>query len=192
MPTWRVTPILTLCSGLLLIVVPLLVEFVAGEFFLLLGVALLLLVFALPGLHRLQRGADGRLGRWGVRLTICGLVVVAALVLVGELLLGSAESDVAEAVLSVLAALSMLAAVAGLVMFAIGITRSSVYPSAGMWLFLGGMVVALVSESFEQSLQGPVPTLADILPPAGFIVAGLGLVALGLSARSHALTRRSA
>lgn len=181
-----------MCSGLLLIVVPLLVEFVAGEFFLLLGVALLLLVFALPGLHRLQRGADGRLGRWGVRLTICGLVVVAALVLVGELLLGSAESDVAEAVLSVLAALSMLAAVAGLVMFAIGITRSSVYPSAGMWLFLGGMVVALVSESFEQSLQGPVPTLADILPPAGFIVAGLGLVALGLSARSHALTRRSA
>ena len=45
------------------------------------------------------------------------------------------------------------------------------------------MVLGLVSESFEQSLSGPVPWLADLLPVVGFIGAGVGLIVLGLSAR---------
>ena len=44
------------------------------------------------------------------------------------------------------------------------------------------MVLALVSESFEQSLRGSVPWLADVLPPLGFMVAGVGLLAIGRSA----------
>ena len=60
-----------------------------------------------------------------------------------------------------------------------GTIESRSYPAAGTWLFLGGMVLALLSESVEQSLRGPVPTLADVLPPAGFVLVGVGLVVLG-------------
>jgi hypothetical protein len=42
--------------------------------------------------------------------------------------------------------------------------------------------VGLVSELFEQSPQGPVPGLADTLPPLGLLVAGLGLLAIGRAA----------
>ena len=68
-------------------------------------------------------------------------------------------------------------------MFSIGLTRARVLDPRGIWLFLGGMVLGLVSESFEQSLRGPVPWLADLLPVVGFIGAGAGLIVLGLSAR---------
>ena len=66
---------LTTASGILFILAVPLVQPVAGEFFLLLGVAALLLVLALPGLHRQQHGRDGALGRWGVRLAVAGLLV---------------------------------------------------------------------------------------------------------------------
>ncbi len=46
------------------------------------------------------------------------------------------------------------------------------------------MTLGLVSESFEQSLDGTVPWLADVLPPLGFVLAGVGLVLLGRSART--------
>ena len=157
-----------------------LVELVAGEFFLLLGVAALLLVLALPGLHHQQKGADGALGRWGVRVSVGGLLLAGALIVVAEAVLDAiGAADTGETVVGVLAALSALAVLVGLVLFGVGMSRSHVYPAAGIWLFLGGMVVALVSESVEQSLRGPIPTLADVRPPAGFVVAGVGLVVLG-------------
>ncbi len=51
----------------------------------------------------------------------------------------------------------------------------------------GGMFVGLVSEASEQSLRRPVAWLADALPPLGFVVAGMGMLAIGRSA----LERRS-
>jgi hypothetical protein len=180
------TSTLSVAAGVLFLVVPILVEFVSGDAFLLMGVAVLMLLAALPGLRRLQAGRDGRLGLWGLRLTLAGLAGMVILVLSGDLLdaalSGSAQS-VAEGTWLVVAALSALSALAGVVGFSVAMTRAGVLAPSGIWVFLGGMTFGLVSESFEQSLPGDVPWLADVLPPSGFIAAGLGLVLLGLSAR---------
>ena len=180
------TSTLTLVAGGLFVVVPLLVEFVTGDAFLLMGVALLALVVALPGLRRLQRGLDGRAGRWGLRAFLVGLLVMVVLVLGGDVLdaaLSGTAQSVAEGVWLVVAALAALSALGGVVAFSVGLTRARVLAPAGIWTFLAGMTLGLVSESFEQSLDGTVPWLADVLPVLGFVGAGVGLVVLGLSAR---------
>lgn len=177
---------LTLAAGAMFALVPLLVELVSGDAFLLMGVALLLLLAALPGLRRLQDGRDGRLGSRGLRLTVSGLAAMVVLVLSGDvldaLLDGSAQA-VAEGTWLVVAALASLSALAGVVAFSVGMSRARVLAAGGIWVFLAGMTAGLVSESFEQSLRGQVPWLADVLPPAGFMVAGAGLLLLGRSAR---------
>ena len=93
-------PMLTVSAGGLFVVVPLLVQLVAGELFALMGLALIMLLVALPGLRRLQGGRDGRAGKWGVRLTLVGLAVMAVLIVSGDaldaMLDGTAQS-IAEA-----------------------------------------------------------------------------------------------
>lgn len=180
-----VTAVLTLCAGALFLIVPLLVEFVSGDAFLLMGVAGLLFLAALPGLRSLQGGADGASGRWGLRLTLGGLAAMVVLILSGDLVdaaTSGGAQDVAEGVFVVVGAVASLATLAGIVLFALGMTRAGVLPAPAIWVFLGGMVLGLVSESFEQSLRGPVPFLADLLPPLGFVVAGIGLLMLGRAA----------
>lgn len=180
------TSSLTIGAGVLFTVVPLLVEFVSGDAFLLMGVALLFLVSALPGLHRLQSGRDRRAGAWGLRLTLAGLVAMVVLVLGGDVLdaaLSGSAQAVAEGAWTVIAGLAALSTLVGVIAFSVGMTRARVLAPVGIWAFLGGMTLGLVSESFEQSLDGTVPWLADVLPVLGFIAAGLGLVRLGLSAR---------
>ncbi len=71
---------------------------------------------------------------------------------------------------------------AGVVSFSIGMTRARVFPRPAIWVFLGGMAVALLAEAFEQSLSGGVPVVADVLPVVGFMVAGGGLLLLGRAA----------
>jgi hypothetical protein len=184
--TARRASVLTLLAGALFLMVPPVVELVTYDAFLLVGVALLLLVCALPGLHRLQAGRDGRLGTWGLRLTMVGLLTMVVLVLAGDLLdaaLSGAAQSVAESVWVVVAGVAALSALGGVIAFSVGLTRGRVLAPTGIWLFLGGMTLGLVSESYEQGLDGTVPWLADVLPPLGFMVAGAGLVALGLSAR---------
>lgn len=177
---------LTLTAGLLFAVVPILVELVAGELFALMGVALLLLVLSLSPLRALQAGRDGRAGRWGVRLVMAGGGSLVLVLVLGELLAGvvpgagSAAAENGYAVVGLLGAASVLA---GVVLFSVGLTRARVLSAPGIWVFLLGMATGLVSESFEQSLAGPVPWLADLLPPVGFVVAGMGLLVLGRSAR---------
>ena len=186
-PAGHRTSFLTIAAGSLFVVVPVLVELVTGDAFLLMGVALLLLLCALPGLHRLQGGRDGRLGRWGLRLTLAGLVAMVVLVLAGDAVdasvSGSAQA-VAEGTYLVVAGLAALSALGGVIAFSAGMTRARILAPAGIWVFLGGMTLGLVSESFEQSLDGTVPWLADVLPPLGFVLAGVGLVLLGRSART--------
>jgi len=180
-----ITPYLTLAAGGLFVIVPLLVELVSGDAFLLMGVAGLLVLAALPGLRRLQRGADGRAGAWGLRLTIGGLCSLVLLILSGDLVdaaVSGGVQTVVEVVFMVVAGAATLALLLGVVLFSVGMTRARVFPPAAIWVFLGGMVVALVSELFEQNLHGPVPWLADTLPPLGFVVAGIGLLVIGRAA----------
>jgi hypothetical protein len=185
-PTRRsATAYLTLAAGGLFAVAPLLVEFVTGDAFLLMGVAGVLVLAALPGLRRLQRGADGHAGAWGLRLTMGGLCSLVVLILSGDLIdaavSGNAQT-VVEAVYMVVGGAATLALLLGIVLFSVGMTRARVFPPAAIWVFLGGMIMAMVSELFEQSLQGPVPWLADMLPPLGFVIAGIGLLAIGRAA----------
>lgn len=181
----RTTGVLTLVAGALFVVVPLLVEFVSGDAFALMGLAGVMVLVALPGLRRLQQGADGRAGSWGLRLVFAGLVVLVALVVSGDPLdtaLDGTAQAVVEGVFAVLGVVSVLALLVGVILFSVGMTRAAVFPRPAIWVFLGGMTLALGSEAFEQSLRGPVPTLADVLPVLGFVVAGLGLLLLGRAA----------
>jgi hypothetical protein len=184
-PRRSVAPYLTLAAGGLFAVVPLLVEFVSGDAFLLMGLAGVLVLAALPGLRRLQHGADGRAGAWGLRLTMGGLCLLVLLIVSGDLIdavVGGDVQAVVEVVFMLAGGAAMLALLLGIVLFCVGMTQARVFPPAAIWVFLGGMVVALVSELFEQSLQGPVPLLADTLPPLGFVIAGMGLLAIGRAA----------
>ena len=180
-----ITPYLTLAAGALFVVVPILVEFVTGDAFLLMGVAGLLFLAALPGVRRVQHGADGRTGAWGLRLIYAGLSALVVLILSGDLIDAAVDGtaqELAEGAFLLVGALSGAAMVLGVVLFSVGMTKAKVFPAAAIWVFLGGMVIALVSEAFEQTLRGPVPWLADTLPPLGFMVAGAGLLAIGYSA----------
>jgi hypothetical protein len=179
------TPYVTLAAGALFVAVPPIVELVTYDAFALMGLAGVLVLAALPGLRRLQRGADGQAGTWGLRLTMGGLVVLVLLIVSGDLIdaaVSGGVQAVVEGLFMVVGGAATLALLLGIVLFSVGMTRARVFPPAAIWVFLGGMVLALVSELFEQSLQGPVPWLADTLPPLGFVVAGFGLLAIGRAA----------
>lgn len=184
-PRLAVSAYLTLAAGAMFVVVPLVVQLVSGEAFALMGLAGLLFLAALPGLRRVQGGADGRSGLWGLRLTMAGLGSLVVLIISGDAvdaLVSGGAQDAAELLFALVGAAAGLALLAGVVLFSLGMTRARVFPPAAIWVFLGAMVIALVSESFEQSLRGSVPWLADALPPLGFVVAGVGLLAIGRSA----------
>lgn len=184
-PRLAVSAYLTLAAGAMFVVVPLVVQLVSGDAFALMGLAGLLFLAALPGLRRVQGGADGRSGLWGLRLTMAGLGSLVVLIISGDAvdaLVSGGAQDAAELLFALVGAAAGLALLAGVVLFSLGMTRARVFPPAAIWVFLGAMVIALVSESFEQSLRGSVPWLADALPPLGFVVAGVGLLAIGRSA----------
>ena len=181
------TSSLLLAAGALFVLVPPLVELVTSDAFVLMGVALLVVLAALPGVRRLQAGRDGRTGSVGLRMTLVGVGALAILVLTADLLdaaLSGSAQAVVEGAWVLVSAVAAGSALVGVVLFAVGMTRARVLGAAGIWVFLGGMTLGLVSESFEQSLRSPVPWLADLLPPLGFVVAGGGMVMLGWSARN--------
>lgn len=65
--------------------------------------------------------------------------------------------------------------------FGLGARRRRAFP-----VFVAALVVAIVSEILEQSLfPDSVPWLADVVPPAAFIVAGLALLATAIDAASE-------
>lgn len=178
-----------LIAGSLLVAVPPLVEYVADDFILLLPVALVLMLVALPGLRRRQHGADEPAGRIGLRLVNLGLLVAIVTVVVGSLVLDAlpaAVQTVAEPLLMLVAAVAALGAVVGLVLLTVGMARARVYPLLAVVLFGPCLVLALVAEAIEQTLSGPVPMVLDVLPPTLFVASGLGLLGLSLAARSAA------
>jgi hypothetical protein len=175
-----------LLAGGLLVVVPALVELVAGDLFVLVPIALLAMLVALPGLRRHQRGLDGRAGSLGLRLLNTGLLGAIAVVVVGSIALDSLSSgaqDVAEPVLMLLAGLCAGAAILGLVLLTTGMVRARVYPVPAVLLFGVGLVLGLATEVWEQSLTGAIPTALDVLPPALLTATGVGLLGIALAAR---------
>jgi hypothetical protein len=181
-----------LLAGGLLVVTPALVELVADDLFVLLPVALVAMLVALPGLRRHQQGLDGRAGSLGIRLLNAGLLGAIVIMVAGSLALDSLSSglqDVAEPVLLLLAGLAALAAVVGLVLLAAGMVRARVYPVPAVLLFGGGLVLALVVEAWEQSLTGAVPVVLDVLPPVLFTATGVGLLGIAVAARGAASAR---
>lgn len=182
----RVAAGLTLASGVLFVVVPLLVEFVAGDFFLLMPLAFVLLLAAMPGLRRVQQYRDDKHGQWGLRLTLLGVVGLLVATTLGEVV--AEVGPAAEAAVIVIAALCGLAIVAGLVLFGFGMLKAGLLPAVGIWLFLGGVVFAMGTEIAEQFLSGTVPWVMDVAPPLGFVIAGLGLLSVGRAAWSREAT----
>lgn len=167
-------------GGLLLAVAPL-TELVAGDFFLLLPLALVLMLVALPGLRAAQGGADGAAGRLGLRMLTLGLLGAVLLVVVGSLVLDSMSSgaaDATEPVLLVAAGAATVAAIVGLGLLTAGMVRASVYPRGAVLLFGPVLLLALVVEVLEQSVSGSVPTALDVLPPVLFFSSGLGLLGI--------------
>lgn len=173
---------LTLTSGGLFVVVPLLVEFVAGDFFLLMPLALVLLLAAMPRLRKVQHYRDGNHGRWGLGLTVLGVVGLVVTMTLGEIV--AETGPAAEAAVIGIAGLCAVTAVAGLALFGRGMLEAGILPAVGIWFFLGGIVFAIGTEIAEQSLSGTVPWMMDVAPPLGFIAAGCGLLYVGGAAWS--------
>jgi hypothetical protein len=118
-------------------------------------------------------------------MVIAGLLAVAVLIIMSELLAGSIPSAVETAAEDLYAPVGLAAlvlVVLGVVGLGIGMARAAVLSRTAVWLWVGGMGTALASEAFEQSLRGPVPAVADALPVIGFMLAGCGLLLLGRSA----------
>lgn len=177
---------LTLVAGVLFVVVPLLVELVTGDAFVLMGVALLATLAALPNLHRLHAGADGRAGAWGLRGALLGLAAAVVLVAVADLVVASLDGAVRDAVETTVllgAVVAVMTLLLGLVGLTVGMLRAAVLSRPAVATFAGGLALALVAETFEQSLRGPVPVVADVLPVLGFVVTGLGLLLISRAVR---------
>ena len=62
--------------------------------------------------------------------------------------------------------------------FGLAVRRRRAFP-----LFVGGLVIALVSEVLEQAVfPDSVPWLADVVPPVAFVVTGIALLAVARDA----------
>jgi hypothetical protein len=176
-----------LLAGGLLAVVPALVELVGDGFFVLLPVALLAMLVALPGLRRHQDGRDGHAGKLGVAMVNLGLLGAVLVMVAGSLVLDSLSAraqDSLEPLLMGTAAAGAVAAAVGLVLLTVGMLRARLYPAPAVVAFGPGLVLALVAETWEQTLTGPVPLLLDVLPPTFFTLTGLGLIGIALAARA--------
>ena len=174
-------------AGGLLVAVPPLVEYVADDFFLLLPVALLLMLVALPGLRRAQHGADEPHGRGGLRMLNLGLLAAIGIMVVGSIALDALPAraqTVTEPLLMLVAGVAALTAVGGLILLSAGMVRAGVYPVLAVALFGPGLVLALVAELVEQTLTGTVPMILDVLPPTLFVASGLGLLGIVAAARA--------
>lgn len=177
---------LTFVAGTLFVGVPMLVELVTGDAFVLMALALLAMLAALPNLHRLHAGSDGRAGAWGLRAALLGLATSVVLLVVADLAIDLVPGSVrgtAETVVVLAALVAVVAFLLGLVGLTIGMLRAALLSRPAVATFAGGLALALGAETFEQTLRGPVPVIADVLPVLGFVVTGLGLLLISRSVR---------
>ena len=185
--TPRRSGIAAMLAGAILIADVLLSEFVIEQLFYLLGLVLLLLVVALPGLEAAQGGRDGRLGRAGFVLALVGAATLAMLFAaagVAEGLLGL-DPDASQALGPVLA-VGFVALVAGVLLFGIAALRAGVLPRAAVSLFVAslplGVAIDMATGAFFEG-DG-----ASSTPEIGYWVGipafGIALIWLGYALMS--------
>lgn len=147
----------------------------------LLGFALL--VYAVPKLHRYQAPADGALGLWGSRLVAFGGLIVIVLgltYLVWEAVGTPPEED--PAIIGPLWMIGFFGFAIGIILFTIASLRAKVFPQAGPFLMVVGLVGAIAIDmatgAFFEDDNGTMTEWGFYI---GVPLFGLGLAWIGYS-----------
>lgn len=146
--------------------------------FIVLGIALTAF-WAVPGLHRVQGGVDGSVGRIGTRIVTAagGLMVILGTIgiVVEEVLKSDYEPNWVGPAFAVFG----IALLIGFVLFGIGMIQGKVLPAMGAWLLLVswpiGVIIDLALGKMDEEEGGPGGYIGSI----GF---ALGLMWLGWAA----------
>ncbi len=168
-----------MAAGALLIVTFLLTEFVADGFFYLIGLVLLLLAVALPGLQARQADHSGLLGRIGFfvsLLAVAFLVVLFAVVGVAEAFFGFEPEE--NAVAGLILMVSFIAFMVGVILFGVATARAGVLPRLAAVLLALGFPLALAIDM----LTGAFSSEEEVFPLGpiiGFPIFAAGLIWLG-------------
>lgn len=150
--------------------------------FVLVGFASLL--YAMPGLHRLQAPADGPMGNWGSRLYVFGASIILALGVI--FLVWDAVGDPGEpAWVELVWPIGFFSALIGFILFMIGSLKARVLDQIGLRLvalgLVGGVVLDMATGAFFED-NGDTTDWGLYL---GIPLAGLGLLWLGYQLRAR-------
>lgn len=139
---------------------------------------IVLLLYAVPQLHKLQAPADGAVGQWGTRLFVLGagiLVALGAVFLVWDAFGDPGEPAWTEALWPV----GFVSFLLGFVLFVAGSLKARVLESLGLWLIvvglIGGVALDMATGAFFAD-EGEVTEWGFII---GIPLAGLGLLLVG-------------
>ncbi len=168
-----------MAAGALLIVAFLLTEFVADDFFYLIGLVFLLLVVALPGLQARQAGRSGLLGRIGFFVSLLGaafLVVLFAVVSVAEAFFGFDPEE--NAVAGLILIVSFIAFMVRVILFGIATARAGVLPRLAAVLLALGFPLALAIDMLTGAFSSEEESF-PLGPIIGFPIFAVGLIWLG-------------
>ncbi len=168
-----------MAAGALLIVAFLLTEFVADDFFYLIGLVFLLLLVALPGLQARQAGRSGLLGRIGFFASLLGtafLVILFAVVGVAEAFLGFDPEG--NAIAGLILIVSFIAFMVGVILFGIATARAGVLPRLAAVLLALGFPLALAIDMLTGAFSSEEESF-PLGPIIGFPIFAAGLIWLG-------------
>lgn len=174
----RVGGIAAMTAGIMVPPTIVLEEFVAGEFFTLMAIFLLLLAVAVPGFHVAQQGRDGRLGTAATYATSIGAVLTGLLIAVGAYLDATGRHDVDSGIVEGLFLLGMVLFSVGIIVFAVTTARSRFFPRRQTLFLVSSLVFWIAAETVEQMLTR-VGFVADLLPLVGLTLFGASLFWLG-------------
>lgn len=145
--------------------------------FIILGVALTAF-WAVPGLHRVQSGADGSMGKIGTRIVMIAGGLMVAMGITGFVVEEVVKSDWEPEWVGPAFAVFGIALLIGFVLFGIGMIQGKVLPAMGAWLLLVswpiGVIIDVALGKMDEE-NGPGGYVGSI----GF---ALGLIWLGWAA----------